>query len=125
MKISTRMQVRPAFEEVLNSAREIKAYAPQRRVIFTVYDMKRLGPDAAELTAHDTVLEMFAGLLPRHLRRTDPGRLLFPFFAVTAEPSSLSDAHRSAGETTTSSRIGGWLRPNALHGAARQRRPAV
>ncbi|MFF1658870.1 hypothetical protein [Streptomyces sp. NPDC058255] len=112
MKISTRMQVRPAFEEMLNAAREIKAYAPQRRVIFTVYDMKRLGPDAAELTAHDTVLEMFAGPC-------------LGIFAATAEPSSLSDAHRSAGETTTSSRIGGWLRPNALHGAARQRHPAV
>ncbi|MEU8984553.1 hypothetical protein [Streptomyces sp. NPDC048309] len=85
MKISTRMQVRPAFEEVLNSAREVKAYAPQRRVIFTVYDMKRLGRDAAELTAHDTVLEMFAGPLPRHLRRTDPGRLSFPFFPAAAE----------------------------------------
>jgi hypothetical protein len=30
---------------------EVKAHAPHRRVIFTVSEMKRLGRDAAELTA--------------------------------------------------------------------------
>ncbi|GGQ85624.1 hypothetical protein GCM10010216_54400 [Streptomyces flaveolus] len=37
------------------------------RAIFTVYEMKRLGRDATELTAltaHGLVLEMLAGSLP-------------------------------------------------------------
>ncbi|MFD9606251.1 recombinase family protein [Streptomyces sp. NPDC059970] len=50
-KISTRVRVRPKFEEALRTAREVKAHAPHCRVIFTVYEMKRLGRDAAELTA--------------------------------------------------------------------------
>ncbi|MFI5690005.1 recombinase family protein [Streptomyces sp. NPDC051636] len=49
-KISTRVRVRPRFQEALRTAREIKAHAPRCRVIFTVYEMKRLGRDA-ELTA--------------------------------------------------------------------------
>ena len=35
-KISTRVRVRPKFEEALRTAREVKAHAPQCRVIFTV-----------------------------------------------------------------------------------------
>ncbi|WP_445518108.1 recombinase family protein [Streptomyces sp. NEAU-174] len=50
-KISTRVRVRPKFEEALRTAREVKAHAPHCRVIFTVYEMKRLGRDPAELTA--------------------------------------------------------------------------
>ncbi|MFI5936013.1 recombinase family protein [Actinoplanes sp. NPDC051494] len=50
-KISTRMRVRPQFEAALALAREIKAHAAHCRVIFTVDEMKRLGRDAAELTA--------------------------------------------------------------------------
>ncbi|MFT9474603.1 recombinase family protein [Streptomyces sp. 11-1-2] len=50
-KISTRVRVRPQFEAALALARQIKAHAPHCRVIFTVYEMKRLGCDAAELTA--------------------------------------------------------------------------
>ncbi|WP_246144907.1 recombinase family protein [Actinacidiphila oryziradicis] len=64
------MRVRPHFEAALAAAREIKAHAPHCRVIFTVYEMKRLGRDAAELTAladhltaHGLVLEMLAGPL--------------------------------------------------------------
>ncbi|WP_242440808.1 recombinase family protein [Streptomyces sp. CB02923] len=70
-KISTRVRVRPNFEEALRTARKVKAHAPHCRVIFTVYEMKRLGRDAAELpvladhlTAHGLVLEMLAGPLP-------------------------------------------------------------
>ncbi|MFB6963070.1 recombinase family protein [Streptomyces sp. NPDC056309] len=70
-KISTRVRVRPQFEAALALARQIKAHAPHCRVIFTVYEMKRLGRDAAELTAladhltaHGLVLEMLAGPLP-------------------------------------------------------------
>ncbi|MGP3756861.1 recombinase family protein [Streptomyces sp. IBSNAI001] len=40
-KISTRVRVRPKFEEALRTARKTKAHAPHCRVIFTVYEMKR------------------------------------------------------------------------------------
>lgn len=83
-KISTRVRVRPQFEKALRTAREIKAHAPHCRVIFTVYEMKRLGRDAAELTAladhltaHGLVLEMLAGPLPGIYDPTGPGKLLF------------------------------------------------
>ncbi|WP_344604798.1 recombinase family protein [Streptomyces glaucus] len=91
-KISTRIRVRPKFEEVLRTAREVKAHAPHCRVIFTAYEMKRLGRDAAELTAladhltaHGLVLEMLAGPLPGAYGPTGPGKLLFAFFAAMAE----------------------------------------
>ncbi|MFD4024470.1 recombinase family protein [Streptomyces sp. NPDC058576] len=54
--------------------------------------MKRLGRDAAELTAladhltaHGLVLEMLSGPLPGIYDPTGPGKLLFAFFAVVAE----------------------------------------
>ncbi|MFJ9343800.1 recombinase family protein [Streptomyces sp. NPDC101733] len=50
-KISSRVRVRPQFEAALTLAREIKAHAPHCRVPFTVYEMKRLARDAAELIA--------------------------------------------------------------------------
>ncbi|QDN92807.1 recombinase family protein [Streptomyces sp. RLB3-6] len=91
-KISTRIKVRPQFEEALKTAREIKTHAPRCRVIFTVFEMKRLGRDAAELTAladhlteHGLVLEMLAGPLPGIYDPTGPGKLLFGFFAAMAE----------------------------------------
>lgn len=91
-KISTRVRVRPQFEAALATARDIKAHAPHCRVILTVYEMKRLGRDAAELTAladhltsHGLVLEMLAGPLPGIYDPTGPGRLLFGFFAAMAE----------------------------------------
>ncbi|MFJ2899182.1 recombinase family protein [Streptomyces sp. NPDC087218] len=91
-KISTRVRVRPKFEEALRTAREVKAHAPHCRVIFTVYEMKRLGRDAAELTAladhltaHGLVLKMLAGPLPGIYDPTGPGKLLFAFFAAMAE----------------------------------------
>ncbi len=91
-KISTRVRVRPQFEAALTAAREIKAHAPHCRVIFTVYEMKRLGRDAAELTAladhltaHGLILEMLAGPLPGMYDPSGPGRLLFGFFAAMAE----------------------------------------
>ncbi|WP_406300391.1 recombinase family protein [Embleya sp. NBC_00888] len=91
-KISTRVRVRPQFEAALAAAREIKAHAPHCRVIFTVNEMKRLGRDAAELTAladhltaHGLVLEMLAGPLQGLYDPSGPGRLLFGFFAAMAE----------------------------------------
>ncbi|MFD3793308.1 recombinase family protein [Streptomyces californicus] len=57
-----------------------------------MYEMKRLGRDAAELTAradhltaHSLVLEMLAGPLPGIYDPIGPGKLLFAFFAATAE----------------------------------------
>ena len=91
-KISTRVRVRPQFEAALLLARQIKAHAPHCRVILTVYEMKRLGRDASELTAladhltaHGLVLEMLAGPLPGIYDPTGPGRILFAFFAAMAE----------------------------------------
>ncbi|MEV3855302.1 recombinase family protein [Streptomyces sp. NPDC050095] len=91
-KISTRIKVRPEFEQALKTAREIKAHAPHCRVILTVFEMKRLGRDAAELTAladhlteHGLVLEMLAGPLAGIHDPTGPGKLLFAFFAAMAE----------------------------------------
>ena len=91
-KISTRVRVRPQFEAALALARQIKAHAPHCRVILTVNEMKRLGRDAAELTAladhltaHGLVLEMLAGPLPGIYDPSGPGRILFGFFAAMAE----------------------------------------
>ncbi|MGW5682903.1 recombinase family protein [Nonomuraea sp. NPDC003754] len=91
-KISTRIRVRPQFEAALPLAREIKAHAPHCRVLFTVCEMKRLGRDAAELTAladhltaHGLILEMLAGPLPGIYDPSGPGRMLFGFFAAMAE----------------------------------------
>ncbi|WPP33848.1 recombinase family protein [Streptomyces sp. CL7] len=91
-KISTRLRVRSQFEQALKTAREVRAHAPHCRVIFTVYEMKRLGRDAAELTAladhltaHGLVLEMLAGPLPGMYDPSGPGKLLFAFFAAMAE----------------------------------------
>ncbi|GAA1613578.1 hypothetical protein GCM10009733_007100 [Nonomuraea maheshkhaliensis] len=91
-KISTRVKVRPQFEAALTLARQIKAHAPHCRVILTVYEMKRLGRDAAELTAladhltaHGLVLEMLAGPLAGIYDPAGPGRMLFAFFAAMAE----------------------------------------
>ncbi|MEU8007077.1 recombinase family protein [Catellatospora sp. NPDC049111] len=92
-KISTRIKVRPKFEAALTAARDIKAHAPHCRVIFTVYEMKRLGRDAAELTAladhltaHGLILEMLGGSLPGIYDPESPaGKMLFGFFAGMAE----------------------------------------
>ncbi|MFI0735327.1 hypothetical protein ACH4S9_41040 [Streptomyces sp. NPDC021225] len=45
------MRVRPQFEAAPAAARGIRTHAPHCRVILTVYEMKRLGRDAAEFTA--------------------------------------------------------------------------
>jgi Resolvase, N terminal domain len=91
-KVSTRVRVRPKFEAALDAARQIKAHAPHCRVILTVYEMKRLGRDSAELTAladhltaHGIALEMLAGPLTGIYDPTGTGRVLFAFFAAMAE----------------------------------------
>lgn len=91
-KVSTRVRVRPKFEAALEAARQIKAHAPHCRVILTVYEMKWLGRDSAELTAladhltaHGIALEMLAGPLTGIYDPSGTGRVLFAFFAAMAE----------------------------------------
>ena len=91
-KVSTRVRVRPEFEKALEAARQIRAHAPHCRVILTVYEMKRLGRDSAELTAladhltaHGIALEMLAGPLTGIYDPSGTGRVLFAFFAAMAE----------------------------------------
>ncbi|MGY0070182.1 recombinase family protein [Streptomyces sp. QTS137] len=103
-KISTRVRVRPRFEEAFRTAREVKAHAPHCRVVFTVYETKRLGRDAAELTAladhlaaRGLVLEILAGPLPGIYDPTGPGKLLFAFFAAMAE-TERENIHESTPE---------------------------
>jgi hypothetical protein len=89
-KISTRVRVRPRFEEALRTARKAKAHAPYCRALFTAYEMKRLGPDAAELTA---IADHLAAHGPGpgdalqdpalRLRPHRPGKLLLAFSAAT------------------------------------------
>jgi DNA invertase Pin-like site-specific DNA recombinase len=91
-KVSSRVRIRPRFEAALQLCRQIKAHAPHCQVILTVYEMKRLGRDSAELTAlaehlaaHGIALEMLAGPLPGIYDPTGTGRMLFAFFAAMAE----------------------------------------
>lgn len=91
-KVSTRVRVRPRFEAALDMCRQIKAHAPHCRVILTVYELKRLGRDSAELTAladhltaHGIALQMLAGPLSGLYDPTGTGRILFAFFAAMAE----------------------------------------
>ncbi|MBO1269812.1 recombinase family protein [Arthrobacter cavernae] len=91
-KVSSRVRVRPQFQAALETCRQIKAHAPHCRVILTVYEMKRLGRDSAELTAladhltaHGIVLEMLAGPLAGIYDPSGTGRMLFGFFAAMAE----------------------------------------
>jgi resolvase-like protein len=98
-KVSTRVRVRPKFEAALDAARQIKAHAPHCRVILTVYEMKRLGRDSAELTAladhltaHGIALEMLAGPLTGIYDPSGTGRVLFAFFAAMARPNERTSA---------------------------------
>ncbi|WP_239576212.1 recombinase family protein, partial [Streptomyces californicus] len=91
-KISTRIRVRPSSKPPSPRPARSKRTHTHCRVILTVYEMKRLGRDAAELTAladhltaHGLVLEMLAGPLPGMYDPSGPGRLLFAFFAAMAE----------------------------------------
>jgi DNA invertase Pin-like site-specific DNA recombinase len=133
-KISTRVRVRPQFEEALKTAREIKAHAPHCRVILTVHELKRLGRDAAELTAladhltaHGLILEMLAGPLPGIYDPTGPGKLLFAFFAAMAETAreSIRESTREGLDTASrKGKHGGWppvVTDDMLHTVLRRR----
>ncbi|MFF4053525.1 recombinase family protein [Streptomyces chartreusis] len=128
-KISTRVGGRPTFEEALKTARG--AHAPHCRVIFTVYEMKRLGRDAAELTAladqltaHGLILEMLAGPLPGIYDPTGPGKLLFAFFAAMAETERESIRESTLEGLDTATRKGKHGgRPPVITDAMLQHRP--
>ncbi|WP_037935328.1 recombinase family protein [Streptosporangium roseum] len=133
-KISTRIRVRPQFEAALTLAREIKAHAPHCRVLFPVYEMKRLERDAAELTAladhltaHGLVLEMLAGPLPGIHDPSGPGRMLFGFFAAMAETERESireAALEGLDAAARKGKHGGWppvITDDMLHTVLRRR----
>ncbi|MGW9370281.1 recombinase family protein [Streptomyces xanthophaeus] len=91
-KISTRVKVRPEFVMAMDFARTIKKAVPYQRVIFTVYEMKRLGRGAAELLAiaedlhhHDIQLELLTGPLQGVYDPSGHGAALFAFFAGMAD----------------------------------------
>lgn len=99
---ASRIQVRPRFE----ATRDITAHA-RCRVIFTGYEMKRLGRDAAELTAladpltaHGLISGDARRALPGTYDPSGPGPLLFAFFAAMAEPE------RQRAEEYRTTRIG-------------------
>nr|WP_239115480.1 recombinase family protein [Streptomyces sp. SID8499] len=119
-KISTRVRVRPRFEEALCTTREFKAHAPPCRVIFTVCEMKRLGRDAAELTRSPTTSPPTAWSW-----RCSPG----PCLASTAPPGRGNCCSRTSprwrrpsGRTCTSRRCKGSIpRPARASTAAGSR----
>ncbi|MFI8390330.1 recombinase family protein [Streptomyces sp. NPDC085540] len=101
-KISTRVRVRPQFEAALAAAREIKAHAARCPVIFAVNEMKRLGRDAAELTAladhltaHGLVREMLAGSLQGDVRPRWAGTPAVRVLRGDAEFAALQQRDRS------------------------------
>jgi DNA invertase Pin-like site-specific DNA recombinase len=112
-KVSSRVRVRPRFEAALELCRQIKAHAPHCRVILTVYEMKRLGRDSAELTAlaehlaaHGIALEMLAGPLSGVYDPAGTGRMLFAFFAAMAETERESIREATLDGLTAAARAG-------------------
>ncbi|MFI2458259.1 recombinase family protein [Streptomyces sp. NPDC019539] len=91
--------------------------------------MKRLGRDAAELTAladHGLILEMLAGPLPGIYDPTGPGKLLFAFFAAMAETERENIRESTLEGLDTATRKGkhgapGHHRRHAPHRAAAPR----
>lgn len=91
-KISTRIKVRPEFENALALAHEIKRAAPRQQVILTVHEMKRLARNAAELMtlsatlqARGIGLELLTGPLTGIYDPHGMGSMLFAVLAVGAE----------------------------------------
>ncbi|WP_433258938.1 recombinase family protein [Streptosporangium sp. CA-135522] len=87
-RISTRIKVRPELEKALALAHQFKEAAPDRPVIFTVHELKRLAGNAAELMslsaelqAGGIQLELLTGPLTGIY---DPNGMGAMFFAVLA-----------------------------------------
>ena len=91
-KISTRVKVRPEFVKAMEYAGTIKRAVPHQKVIFVVYEMKRLGRGAAELLAvaeglqrADIGLELLTGPMAGLYDPSGHNNALFAFFAGMAE----------------------------------------
>ncbi|QCX82740.1 hypothetical protein C9F11_45930 (plasmid) [Streptomyces sp. YIM 121038] len=76
----------------MDFARTIKKAVPHQRVIFTAYEMKRLGRGAAELLTiaedlrhHNIQLELLTGPLQGVYDPSGHGAALFAFFAAMAD----------------------------------------
>ncbi|MFE2870949.1 recombinase family protein [Embleya sp. NPDC059259] len=91
-QISTRVKVRPELEKALRLARRFKEAAPDQSVLLTVYELKRLARNAAELMqlsadlqAGDISLELLTGPLTGVYDPNGMGAMLFAVLAVAAQ----------------------------------------
>ncbi|MFH9778920.1 recombinase family protein [Streptomyces sp. NPDC017259] len=91
-KISTRVKVRPALEEALKLAYDIKEAAPDQEVILTVHELRRLARNAAELMTLSTQLqtagvqlELLTGPLTGIYDPNGMGAMFFAVLAVAAQ----------------------------------------
>jgi len=91
-KISSRIKIRPEFENALALASDIKQAAPDQPVILTAHEMKRLARNAAELMALTAALEtsgiqleLLTGPLTGIYDPAGMGVILFAILAVAAQ----------------------------------------
>ena len=91
-KIGTRVKVRPALEEALKLAYNIKEAAPDQEVMLTVHELKRLARNAAELMTLSTQLqtagvqlELLTGPLTGIYHPNGMGAMFFAVLAVAAQ----------------------------------------
>jgi DNA invertase Pin-like site-specific DNA recombinase len=91
-KISSRIKVRPEFENALALASDIKQAAPDQSVILTAHEMKRLARNAGELMALTAALEtsgiqleLLTGPLTGIYDPAGMGAILFAVLAVAAQ----------------------------------------
>jgi len=91
-KISSRIKIRPEFENALALASDIKQAAPDQPVILTAHEMKRLARNAGELMALTAALEtsgiqleLLTGPLTGIYDPAGMGAILFAVLAVAAQ----------------------------------------
>jgi DNA invertase Pin-like site-specific DNA recombinase len=91
-KISSRIRVRPEYDNALALARDIKHAAPDQPVLFCVHELKRPARNAAELMAlaaqlqvHGVQLELLTGPLTGVYDPNGLGAMLFAVLAVAAQ----------------------------------------
>jgi DNA invertase Pin-like site-specific DNA recombinase len=91
-KISSRVRVRPEYDNALALARDIKHAAPDQPVLFCVHELKRPARNAAELMAlaaqlqaHGVQLELLTGPLTGVYDPNGLGAMLFAVLAVAAQ----------------------------------------
>jgi len=91
-KISSRIKIRPEFENALALSSDIKQAAPDQPVILTAHEMKRLARNAGELMALTAALEtsgiqleLLTGPLTGIYDPAGMGAILFAVLAVAAQ----------------------------------------